>query len=189
MIVRVAITVPVVGRSTPRASNRPLIAGANAIPASRPTTLAPNPISSASSTTELTIWRRFAPSVRSIANSRVRWATVIEKVLKIRKEATNSATPAKIRSAVFRKPMNEATSSFCDSAFSSPVCASTVFGSVRERFAASCCGLVSGSAATLIWSSWPSLPVIRWASGSVSSAIVAPPNESTSPRVAIPTRS
>ena len=39
------------------------------------------------------IWPRDAPSVRSIPNSRIRWATVIEKVLKIRKLPTNSATP------------------------------------------------------------------------------------------------
>ena len=58
----------------------------------------------ASSTTEHRIWRREAPSVRSIANSRVRWATVIENVLKIRNAATNRATPAKTSSAVFRKP-------------------------------------------------------------------------------------
>ena len=50
-------------------------------------------------------------AVRSIANSRVRCATVIENVLKIRNEATKSATPAKIKSAVFRKPMNSPTSS------------------------------------------------------------------------------
>ena len=42
-------------------------------------------------------------------------------------------------------------------------------------------------AATEIWSNWPCLPVIRCASGSVNSAIVAPPNESTSPSVAMPT--
>ncbi len=133
------------------------------------------------------IWRRLAPSVRNIANSRVRWATVIEKVLKIRKAATNSATPAKISSAVLRKPMNSPTSSRWDCTFWAPVSTSTEPGSAAVRFAASCSGVVPGSAATLIWSSLPSLPVIRCASGRVSSVIVAPPNESTLPRVAIPT--
>ena len=52
--------------------------------------------------------------------------------------------------------------------------------------AASCSGETPSSAATEIWSNSPSLPVIRWASGRVSTAIVAPPNESTSPSVAIP---
>ena len=138
-------------------------------------------------TTEARIWRRLAPSVRSIANSRVRWATVIEKVLKIRNAATNRATPAKISSAVFKKPMNSPTSSRCDCTFWAPVSTSTEFGSAALRLAASRSGVVPGVAATLIWSSSPSLPVIRCASGRVSSVIVAPPNESTSPRVAMPT--
>ena len=76
------------------------------------------------------IWRRLAPSVRSIANSRVRWATVIEKVLKIRNAATNSATPAKISRAVLRKPMNSPMSSCWDWTFSAPVSTSSV---VRQR--------------------------------------------------------
>ena len=49
------------------------------------------------------IWRRDAPSVRSIPNSRVRWATVIENVLKIWKAPTNSDTPANTSSAIRRK--------------------------------------------------------------------------------------
>ena len=60
--------------------------------------------SSPSLTTARQIWRRDAPSVRSSANSRMRWATVIEKVLKIRKAPTNSAMKANASSAVFRKP-------------------------------------------------------------------------------------
>ena len=44
-------------------------------------------------TTEERICRRLAPSVRSIPNSRMRWAIVIEKVLKIRKPPTTTATP------------------------------------------------------------------------------------------------
>jgi hypothetical protein len=34
---------------------------------------------------------REAPSVRNVANSRVRWATVIDRVLKITNDPTNSA--------------------------------------------------------------------------------------------------
>ena len=107
------------GRS--RAPRRaPRSPGAKPIPASTPSTEASRPITNASATTVARIWRRLAPSVRSIANSRVRWATVIEKVLKIRNAATNSETPAKISSAVFRKPMNSPTSSRWDSTFSAP---------------------------------------------------------------------
>ena len=38
---------------------------------------------------------REAPSVRSVANSRVRWATVIDRVLKITNAPTSSAMPPK----------------------------------------------------------------------------------------------
>ena len=184
--VRAAITVPVLGRSMPSALNSELIRGPNPIPARTPRIAAPSPIANASITTEERIWRRFAPSVRSIANSRVRWATVIENVLKIRKAATNRATPAKINSAVFRKPMNWPTSSRWDCTFSAPVFASSECGSAAVRLAARRSGVVPGSAATWIWSSRPCLAVIRCASGRVNSASVAPPNESTLPSVAIP---
>ena len=93
------------------------------------------PITNASSTTLRTSWRRLAPSVRSIANSRVRWATVIENVLKIRKAATNSDTPEKMSSAVLRKPMNSPTSSCCEAVFSSPVSTST---ELRQRLGQPC---------------------------------------------------
>ena len=46
-----------------------------------------------STITEPITWRRDAPSVRSVASSRVRWAMVIERVLKITKPPTNRAMP------------------------------------------------------------------------------------------------
>ena len=189
MIVRAAITVPSLGRSISSAWNSALMAGAKAMPRSSPITDANSPRTNASRTTEVTSWRRLAPSVRSIANSRVRWATVIEKVLKIRKEATNSDTPAKMSRAVRRMFMNSSTSAFWDSVFSSPVSASTVFGRllVSERLRA--VGPTPSSAATLIWSNLPSLRVIRWASGSVNTAMLEPPKESTLPSVTMPTSS
>ena len=82
--------------------------------------------------------------MRSIANSRVRWATVIEKVLKIRNAATNRATPAKISSAVFRKPMNSPMSSRWDWTFWAPVSTSRSSGSAAFRFAARCSGVTPG---------------------------------------------
>ena len=48
-----------------------------------------------SSTTERMTCLREAPSVRSVANSRERWATVIESVLRITNAPTNSAMPPK----------------------------------------------------------------------------------------------
>ena len=44
--------------------------------------------------TEARTWRRDAPMVRSVANSRVRCATVIESVLKMTKPPTKMAIPA-----------------------------------------------------------------------------------------------
>ena len=60
----------------------------------RPMTDAMKPITSASTITEVSTCRRDAPIVRSVANSRVRWATVIESVLKMTNAPTKSAMPA-----------------------------------------------------------------------------------------------
>ena len=57
------------------------------------------PITSVSTITERSTCRREAPSVRSVANSRVRCATVIESVLKITNAPTNSAMPPNASSA------------------------------------------------------------------------------------------
>ena len=54
-----------------------------------------NPMTSDSRITEPRICRREAPIVRSVANSRVRWATVIEKVLKMTNAPTKSAMAPK----------------------------------------------------------------------------------------------
>ena len=52
------------------------------------------PITSASSSTDISTWRRVAPSVRSVASSRVRCAIVIESVFAITNVPTNSAIAA-----------------------------------------------------------------------------------------------
>ena len=75
-----------------------------------------------------TIWRRLAPRVRSIPNSRIRWATVIEKTLKMTKEPTNREMPAKARRAIVRKPRLSLMSLALRSAFSSPVSTRTDCG-------------------------------------------------------------
>ena len=74
-----------------------------------------------SAITERSTCRREAPSVRSSANSRVRWATVTVKVLKMRKPPTSSATPANTSSAVRMKPSASDRSCACFSACSLPV--------------------------------------------------------------------
>ena len=62
-------------------------------PAPSPITEATRPITRPSSFTERMTCLREAPSVRSVANSRVRWATVIDSVLKITNAPTSSAMP------------------------------------------------------------------------------------------------
>ena len=64
-------------------------------PSTSPITEATRPITRPSSRTERMTCLREAPSVRSVANSRVRWATVIDRVLKITNAPTNSAMPPK----------------------------------------------------------------------------------------------
>ena len=95
-IVRVAKTVSVCGRSRLSATNSSLRPIASPRPANSPITEASRPITSASTITEPSTWRRDAPTVRSVANSRVRCATVIDSVLKITNAPTNRAMPAKV---------------------------------------------------------------------------------------------
>ncbi len=90
--VRASSTVPLSGRSAPNALNRPSSAGASAIPPNSPIAAPTIPSSSPSSTTARMICQREAPSVRSRPNSRVRWATVVEMVLKMMNAPTTSAT-------------------------------------------------------------------------------------------------
>ncbi len=54
------------------------------------------PMTSDSRMTEASTCRRDAPIVRKVANSRVRCATVIEKVLKMTNAPTKSAMPANV---------------------------------------------------------------------------------------------
>jgi hypothetical protein len=93
--VRVANTSPVTGRVTPLALNRASSALASPSPTKSPTAEARNPVTSPSSTTVQRTWRELAPSVRSVANSRVRCATVIESVLAMTNAPTKRAMPPK----------------------------------------------------------------------------------------------
>jgi hypothetical protein len=99
MIVRVAKTVFPCGRSIPTATKSLLRIFASPSPRKSPTTEATKPMINASSTTAQRTCRRDAPMVRSVANSRVRCAIVIESVFAITNEPTKSATNAKASSA------------------------------------------------------------------------------------------
>ena len=104
--VRASNTIPASGSWRSSELNTALIPAASRKPAPMPTIDAPMPRASASSSTEPSTCRRAAPTMRSIANSRVRWATVIESVLKIVNAPTKIATPPKISSTVLMIPMN-----------------------------------------------------------------------------------
>jgi hypothetical protein len=73
------------------------------MPTAKPRIDAINPVTAASTSTEVITWARVAPSARSKASSRVRCATRMLKVLMMRKLPTNSAMNAKTSSGV---PMN-----------------------------------------------------------------------------------
>ena len=122
-------------------------------------------------------WRDEAPSVRSIPNSRVRWATVIENVLKIRKAPTKTEMPAKTSRKVVRKPKPSLMSAGLLGGVLGP---GLRLGRPRqdrvERASRARSGVTPSAASTSMLSSSPSLPVIACASGSVKSAKLAPPS-------------
>ena len=93
--VRVWKTIAACGISRSTARNSAVNPFASRTPSPRPTADATTPSTRPSSTTERSTWRREAPSVRSVASSCVRWATVIESVLKITNAPTKSAMPPK----------------------------------------------------------------------------------------------
>ena len=104
--VRASNTVPEAGSSRSIDSKMALSPAARPKPAASPMIDAPSPRASASISTEPSTWRRAAPTMRSIANSRVRWATVIESVLKIVNAPTRTATPPNTSRTVRMMPMN-----------------------------------------------------------------------------------
>ena len=71
-IVRVAKTVPACGRSTPSATKSEFIPFPTPSPRNRPTIEARSPITNPSITTDASTCLREPPSVRRVANSRVR---------------------------------------------------------------------------------------------------------------------
>ena len=99
MIVRVEKTVAPCGRSMPIATNSAFRSFAIPSPRKSPTTEPKTPITNASITTDHMTCRRDAPSVRRVANSRIRCAIVIESVFAITKAPTKSAIPANASSA------------------------------------------------------------------------------------------
>ena len=76
-----AITMGPPGTSRPTALSRARRPNDISTPTPRPTAEATTPTANDSNTTERTTWARLAPMARSMAISRARWATTMEKVL------------------------------------------------------------------------------------------------------------
>ena len=176
MTVRVSITIPVFGRSIPKLLKIAFRPAAKPIPANTPSTAPSSPMISASRIIPRRIWLRVAPSVRSRPSSRIRCATVIENVLKIRKLPTSSATPPNT-SRITRKNLSWSLMS-CDwrAAACVPVSTTRRGGRTRLMRWASSLGETPGAACTEMPSSSPTLSVSLCASGSVSCAVLDPPD-------------
>jgi hypothetical protein len=155
-------------------------------PRKRPASEPISPITTDSSTTEPSTCRRDAPRVRNVANSRIRWATVIASVLAITKLPTNRAMPPKPISMYLIRLMPSWVS-----LLSAAACASALFTCVVSersgliwRTSSAC--VVPGSAPTRIRSSLPALSNTRPAVGRSKTVIVEPPIESTEPKPMMP---
>ena len=127
-IVRVAKTVPACGRSIPTATKSEFMPFPTPSPRNRPMIDARRPITNPSRTTEASTWRREPPSVRSVANSRVRCATVIDSVLKMTNAPTKSATPPNPSRKYVMNAMPSFVSAASAAAWAAPVCTSAVAG-------------------------------------------------------------
>ncbi len=180
--VRSAKTIPASGSSPPSA----LSALASPSPAKSPTTEASSPMTRPSMTTARMTCRRDAPRVRSVANSRVRWATVIDRVLKITNAPTNSAIAPKPS----RKRRSAFTMTFVSCASAAACCSASLtsrLGGTSGRTARSSSSVEVPSFALIeMPSNRPSFPSTVWAVVRSQTAIVAAPSESTSPKVAMP---
>ncbi len=161
---------------------------ASPAPSSSPRVAPTKPTISASSWTVNCTCRLRAPSARSRASSRTRWATSIVKVLKMMKAPTKTAMPAKTSRNV-EKP---AMASWTVLAFSSvnclPVIASTPVGSTRAIRSRSSFWEMPSSAAMLIELNSPGASSTRCAVA-VSNAVTAAPPKLSCPAIRnVPTR-
>ena len=143
---------PVVGMSAPRKPlSRALSPLAMSTPRPRPTSEATRATITDSSNTEFITWRRLAPRQRSRASSRVRWATMMVKVLKIRNAPTSRATKAKASRAVPRNRPRVSLMAAAESSASSWPVRTSYLGSMAARMRSrSCAGVTPSTAATSI---------------------------------------
>ena len=144
-------------------------------PRNSPIAEATTPMTSVSSITERSTWRRVAPSVRSVASSRVRCAIVIEIVLKMTNDPTSSAMPPNTSRNLRMIPIADPTSFEASSAWASAVLTSAVAGTSASTSRASCACETPGFAATSISSKTPGLSRTACAVGTSKAASVSPP--------------
>ena len=124
--------------------------------------------------------------MRSVANSRVRWAIVIESEFAITNEPTNSAIPANASRNPRRNEMNSFVSAASSEACCCPESACALGGRISLIWARSCWSVTPGFAATAISSRRPSFSNSRCAVGRSKPASVAPPIERLEPNSTIP---
>ncbi len=156
-MVRGAKTMPAWGMSKPMAAKIELRPLASARPRNRPVTDASAPITSASTITESRTCRRDAPIVRSVANSRTRWATVIDSVLKMTKAPTKRAMMPNASKKYWMMFVNSSTSWVASWVSWTPVCTWVLGGRIGSISWTSCSGLTPSLAAIEMPSSMPSL--------------------------------
>ena len=151
-----------------------------------PTIEPSRPMVSASSSTELSTCRRVAPSVRSSASSRARWATVIENVLKIRNAPTSTAMNANASRPVVRNDRPSRMSSPAASASCAAVRTCAVGGRIEAMLRCSCVSETPDFAATNAKSTSLRLSNSACAVGRSNTTTVAPPSPDADPSVASP---
>ena len=99
----------VVGISTPISSSSERMRAARPTPSSSPIPPATRPMTAASTRIPPRTWRRVAPTARSSATSRRRWATSTLNVFQMTKEPTRTETPAKTSMIVVKIPIESCT--------------------------------------------------------------------------------
>ena len=184
--VRVSKTGDPAGRLTPNPRSSASIPKAASTPRPMPTAEDTSPTIAASPRTERKTWRRLAPTMRRSASSRVRWPTMIEKVLKMVKAPTNSEMKANTNSAVEKKPSALSTALACSLATVCPDTTSTPCGRTRAIPRWTDAAFAPGASTTSMVSKRPTSPRTAWAVGTSKAATVAPARFLTVPKRAMP---
>ena len=143
---------PLFGSVNPTASKSLKSPVPSASPTRIPTIDESTPITSDSRMIERSTCRREAPSVRSVASSRVRWAIVIDSEFAITKLPTNSAMPPNASRKSWKMLRNPLVSLVCCWACACPVLTWALGPRSGVTALASWVGEVPGLAARLIWS-------------------------------------